>query len=208
VDDLILRLDVSGRPVSPGDALTRWLRTIPLGLLAGLATLAAGVLALVAGVTVVVTGRRPGRILRFQVWAVRLRLRTFTYLFLLQPNRPPVPARGLADDGADRATEVTVTPSPTLARWSPPARLLAMAPSIVIGVPVGLVVDLLYPVLAVVTAVRRGVPPRLAAFLADLEIWVAHVFLYLFLATDVLPPIAPRQRGVLEPDRVVEPPLL
>jgi hypothetical protein len=134
-------------------------------------------------------------ILRFQVWVVRHRFRTFGYMFLLHPDRPRVPARGLADDGTDASTEVTVTPSATLARWSPPTRLLAMLPSIVIGIPIGVVVDLLYPVVMVVVAVQRRVPPRFAVFFADMEVWVAHVFLYLFLATDVLPSIAPGRRG-------------
>ena len=198
MDDLILRVDVVGLPVSPGDALTRWLRCLPNLVLSGLATLAGVVVAVLGGAIAVVTGRRPTRLLRFLVWVMRVRARTFAWYFLLAPDRPAVPALGLSDDGTSAATEVTASPSPTIARWSPPARLLAMVPSIVIGLAIGILADLLYPVIVVVAAARRGLPDRWAAFLADLEVWAVHVFLYLFLATDVLPSIAPPRRGGVE----------
>lgn len=193
-ETLVIRVEYVPSEITPLDALTRWARSLPHLGLSGIGSLAGIANAFLIGGIVVVTGRRPRRLMAFQAWAVRERVRAFSYFFLLQPDRPAVPGIALVDDLTDPHTEVSTQPGATLERWAPVARLFTGLPFIVVGLPLAVVLDLLYPIAVSVAAVRRGWPDTYADLLVRSEEWAAHVFLYMFLATDARPALAPLRR--------------
>src|SRR5207302_3663737 len=72
-------------------------------------------------------------------------------------------------------------------RWTPMARPFAILPSLIVLVPIGLVLDVLYPVLMLAVGFNEGWPPAVAQFLVRVEEWTGEVLLYLFMATDHAP---------------------
>ena len=189
--DTHIRVTFDPSPMRPAQVLTRWARCLPHLALAGVATGVGAAVAVGMGVAVTVTGRRPMRPARWQVWAVRERVRCFSYFFLLRPTTPPFPNVGLVDDGNDLPTEVTVDLSPTLPRWSPFVRLAIGLPRIIVGLPLGVLLDGLYPFAVVVAAAHGGWSLETGNALARLEEWVAEVFLYMFFGSDDAPDLFP-----------------
>lgn len=178
-------------PVSPAEALTRWVRFIPHGVLTVASTVVGVGVAIVIGALVLVTGRRPERLVAVQVFAVRERLRTFGYFFLLRHDRLPVPGLDPTQDD-DPYSRVTVRPAAEVRRLEPVKRLALVLPTLLVGVPLGIVMDGLYPVLVVVAAVRGRVPVGWARLLVTVEEWVGRTFLYLYLGSDDRPPLVPQ----------------
>lgn len=191
-------------PIAARTALLRGLLALPHLALSGAATAAGFGTAPLLAAASSTTGRRPRGLVGLQAWVVRERIRAFSYFFLLRPDHPSIPAFGLTDDGGGRHTRLDV-PEPTpLGRIEPLRRVAHGLPRLLLGLPLAVVLDLAYPLLAVVVAVRRGWPPGWAARLAALEVWVAEVLLYLTLAADhrpqLLPPLgAPRVPVVAAP---------
>ncbi len=190
-EQLTIRLDAPQTTITARDAATRWARCIPLLLLTGVTALAGVLVAFAIGACVVVTGRRPSGLTGFQTWTVRVRARSFSWFFLLREDRPSVAAIGLVDEGDDPHVEVTTRPSPELARWEPFVRLPLAVPYLIIGGAFGLVLDLGYPMMLVVAAIRGRWPGWYRSIVVRTEPWAAHGFLYMYLATDARPPFAP-----------------
>lgn len=187
----VVHMSFDEAPVSPADALTRWVRYLPHAVLTVVSTVMGIGVAFVIGALVLVTGRRPERLVALQVFAVRERLRTFGYFFLLRHDWPGMPSLDPTQD-EDPYVQVTVRPVAELGRLEPVKRLVLVVPALVVGVPIGIVMDGLYPVLVVVAAARGRVPIGWARQLVTVEEWVGRSFLYLYLGSDDRPPLVPQ----------------
>ena len=129
-------------------------------------TIAVVPVALAIGVSVLATGRVPGRLAAFQVTVLRERVRFYTLLFALRSSSPPLATTVSATDpGDDPGTTVSVDVPATLPRWSLVTRPFVALPHVLALLPIGVVMDLCYP----------------------LWMAVAAVFLYVLLATDEAP---------------------
>ena len=172
-----------------------WWRPLVAALVSLPHVLWTGVLSLVAvpvviaiGVTVLVTGRVPARLAAFQVLVLRERVRAYALFFALRTDRPPLATRIAAlDPGDDPGTTVSVDIPATLPRWSLVTRPFVALPHVLALLPIGVVMDLCYPVWMVIAAVNRGWPPPFARLLIAIERWVGAVLLYVLLATDEAP---------------------
>lgn len=164
------------------------LRCVPHLLWNGVLNVAALPVAVVIGLAVLVTGRVPARLAAFQVTVLRERVRAYALLFALRTSNPPLVTRISADDpGDDPGTHVSLAVPSTLPRWSLFTRPFIALPHVVALLPIGVAMDLCYPLWMAIAAVNGGWPPPFARFLVAVERWVAAVFLYVLLATDERP---------------------
>ena len=140
------------------------------------------------GLSVLVTGRVPARLAAFQVLVLRERVRLYAMFFALRTTRPPLATRVTAiDPGDDPGTTVTVDVPTTLPRWSLVTRPFVVLPHVLFLLPIGVVMDVCYPVWMTIAAVNRGWPPSFARFLVAIERWVGAILLYVLLASDEAP---------------------
>jgi hypothetical protein len=162
---------------------------VPHLLVTGALTAASVGVAVVIGVAVAVTGRVPASLVRFQVMTLRERVRCYSYWFVLRESHPPFALALLLDDpGDDPATAVSIASPPEhLGRGALVIHWLRIVPHLVVLLPIGVVMDVCYPVWIVLAAVNRGWPESFARLLVAVERWVAHLALYALLATDTPP---------------------
>jgi hypothetical protein len=167
--------------------LVQWILCIPhllyTGLLSGLALVCvAGI-----GASVLLTGKVPAALGRLVVLSLRERVRCYTYFFVLRTDRPPYPTSPFEfDPGDDPRVELTIPLPATLPR-SAAFRVFTVLPHVLVLGPIGLVMDLLYPVWMVVAAVGRGWSPGATSFLLRVEHWVAAVIRYAAMVSDERP---------------------
>lgn len=167
--------------------LVQGLACLPHLLWTGILVGASVFVAFVIGIAVLVTGRVPARLGAFVVLSLRERVRTFSYFWLLRRDHPPFATTLTAvDPGDDPRTEVTVVVPDQLPRWSI-LRGILILPHLVVLVPIAVVIDLGYPVLAVWCAIRRGWPEGFERFLLRVERYVGAVTAYALLVTDEAP---------------------
>jgi len=158
--------------------LVQWVPCVPHNLVAGVLALLQIVVAALTAPYVVATGRVPAWVGRFHHRVLRHRASTFAFFFVLRTAFTDVP---VPFDGA---------PARRMSRWAPLGRPFAVLPQIVLLLPVGLVLDLCYPVWMVAIAVNGGWPPALRRRLVAVEAWVVMIIAYAFLATDERPTVA------------------
>lgn len=177
--------------------LVQWALAIPHVAYLGALTAGAGLAAVAVGATVLATRRVPPPLARFQVFTLRQRVRTYSYLWLLRRSSPPFATRVVADDpGDDPKTEVSMAVPSEAARSAPLVRPLAMVPHGLVLIPVGVLLDLLYPLLALSVALRRGWAPAAADSLVALERWVVALLAYVLLVADERPAFGLRAHTV------------
>jgi hypothetical protein len=176
--------------------LVHWVLVVPHGLATGALTAASLVVMFAIGLAVLVTGRVPQRLAAFQVMTVRERVRCYGFFFVLRRSLPPLSFAVTADDpGDDASSRVSVRIAPRLPRWSIFLRLFVLLPHLVVLIPIGVVMDLCYPVWMGLAAVNRGWPPSLQRTLLAVEHWVVEVAMYGLLVTERPPAFGLRAHG-------------
>ena len=182
-----VRIDV--RPVTAWwRPLVQGVLCIPHLLLSGALTAVSVVLALLLVPVVLVLGRVPRRLLAIQVLTLRERVRCYTYFFLLRETCPPYAlSPAMTDPGDDPLVTVSATAPASTPRWSAVSRMLVAAAHIAVLAPIGIVMDVCYPVWMLLAAANRGWPPALQRFLVLIERWVAAVVLYALFVTNEPP---------------------
>src|SRR5437899_12426742 len=157
----------------PWRPLVQWLLAVP-HLLYTTALIAASVVVWlgIAG-CVLATGQVPARLAEFQVFALRERVRTYSYFFALRSSYPPFATEIIAfDPGDDPPTHVAADGPIVVDRWSPCVRLFKMLPHLLALVPLGIVLDVLYPVWMVAAALTRCWPEGAAIVLIRIVGWL------------------------------------
>ena len=168
--------------------LVGWAVSLPGLAWTGVLTVATVPALLATAVAVLVTGRVPARLAAVQVLYLRQRVRVYSTFFALRTSVPPLATRlDATDPGDDPDTTETVAIPATLPRWSAFTRPLVALPHVLALLPIGVVMDVCYPVWMAIAAANRGWPPSFARFLVAVERWVGAVLLYLLLATDERP---------------------
>ena len=168
--------------------LVQWFLCVPHLLWTVALSLAAVPATLAIGLAVLVTGRVPGRLAAFQATVLRERVRCYAFFFVLRTSAPPLATRVAATDpGDDPGTTVSLEVPATLPRWSLFVRPFVVLPHVVALLPIGIVMDVCYPLWMTIAAVNGGWPPAFARFLVAVERWVGAVVLYALLATDERP---------------------
>lgn len=174
--------------IAPWRPYLHWFLGIPHLLFTAVLAVASAVTALLSAGWVVLTGRVPARLVEFEVYAVRERVRAYSHFFVLRASYPPFPRQVTAlEPGDDPQTHVSAVGPVRVPRWSPIVRLLVVLPHVLVLAPVGLVLDLLYPAWMIAAAVNGGWPDGMRRFLVRVEEWVAELMLYIFMATDKAP---------------------
>ena len=161
--------------------LVQWVLCLPHLVVAGASQLAQLPAFVVAGVVVAVTGRVPAWVGPFHARVLRHRASTFAYLFVLRTTSPP-----FTGDDADLARPLPPF-TPRAPRRSSVVRPLVVLPHVLVLLPVGVVLDLCYPVWMVGVAVNRGWPPAIARSILAVEAWVVAIIAYVTMATDERP---------------------
>ena len=168
--------------------LVQWFFCIPHLIYTGVLSVLSVAVALVIGVIVLVTGRVPRTLVRFQVMAIRERIRCFSYFFVLRRPHPPFATRAeLRDPGDDPLVEVSAEAPGTASRVSLVARPLICVPHLIALIPVAIVMDLCYPIWMVLASFSGGWPPAFEQLLVRVERWVAAVASYLTYVSDGAP---------------------
>jgi hypothetical protein len=168
--------------------LVQWVMCVPHLAYNGLLSAVSIVAHIVAIPIVVATGRLPRPLAELHVLVLRERARTFAFLFLLRRSRPPfATARTAEDPGDDPMQTVSVTIADRVPRSAPITRLFTVAPHVLVLLPIGACLDLLYPLWMILVAVNRGWPPGMARTLASIERWVVSVILYGTMVTNEPP---------------------
>src|SRR3954469_4290785 len=168
--------------------LVQWAMCIPHLVYNLVLQAAALVVWLITAICVIVTGRIPARLAEFQIFALRERVRTYSYLFVLRTSYPPFATEiSSLEPGDDPAVHVDAIGPINVPRWTPIMRPLVILPSLIVLVPIGALLDLLYPVLMLAVGFNEGWPSAFARFLVRVEEWTGEVLLYLFMATDHAP---------------------
>ena len=154
------------------------------GVLATLSALAWVPMAL----SVLVSGRVPSRLAGLQALALRERVRTYSYFFVLRESYPPHPmAPSLADPGDDESSDVSFE-VPLRVPRSAAFRSVAMVPHALVLAPIGLVMDLGYPLWMLVAVRNGGWPEWAERSLVRVERWVVGVVAYVGFLRDEPPP--------------------
>ena len=187
----MLRMGVSVRAESAMPwwrPLVQWVLCVPHLLWAGVLSVASGVVTVGAGLVLLVTGRLPVGAVRFQALVLRERVRAYSCFFLLRSDIPPLATAATAlDPGDDPLVRVEATGTPAPSRWSLLTRGLVVLPHVLVLVPVGVAMDLCYPLWAIGAAVNRGWPPGVERFLVQVEGWVGAIIAYVSFASDERP---------------------
>lgn len=182
-----VRIDVDS-PVEWWRPLVHWLLCAPHLLYTGVLAAASVAVALPMGVVVLATGRVPQRMAGFQVLTLRERARCYSHFFVLRRSLPPLATAAAFDDpGDDPMVEVSVTPPASAARWSLLLRPFVVLPHLLVLVPIGIVMDLCYPVWMVLAAAHRGWPATFERLLIRVERWVLAVAMYALLVSNEPP---------------------
>lgn len=169
--------------------LVQWFLCLPHLLYVGVLTVLAFGAAVGVAASVLATGRVPRRLGAFQVMYLRERARCFSCFWVLRTSVPPY-ATGLTttvDPGDDPMVTVSLDVPERLPRTAALTRPLAVLPHLLVLAPIGIVLDVCYPVWMLVAAVNRGWTPGTAAFLVRAEGWVVAAVGYAFLVTDRRP---------------------
>ena len=194
-NEVDVRLDVDD-DIEWWRPLVHWILVIPHGLATGALTAASLVVMFAIGLAVLVTGRVPRRLAEFQVMTVRERVRCYGFFFVLRRSLPPLTFPVQADDpGDDPASHLSVAMAERLPRWSIFTRLFVLLPHLVVLIPMGVVMDLCYPVWMSLAAINRGWPPGLRRTLVAVEHWVVELALYGLLVTERPPAFGLRAHG-------------
>ena len=182
----VVRIEVS--PVSWWRPLVQWLLCIPHLLLTGAMAVASVAIAFLIAPIVLLTGKAPARLVAFQVTSLRERVRCYAYFFVLRESRPPYAlAPRLRDPADDPLVEVSASPPERMSRWALLARPFVVLPHLLVLVPIGVVMDVCYPVWMLLVAANRGWPAGLERLLIQIEAWVTAVALYALFVTDEAP---------------------
>ena len=190
-----VRLDVDAE-IEWWRPLVHWVLVVPHGLATGALTGASVVVMVAIGLALLVTGRVPQRLAAFQVMTVRERVRCYGFFFVLRRSLPPLSFPVRADDpGDDPASTVSVVLAERLPRWSILVRVFVLLPHLAVLIPIGLVMDLCYPVWMALAAVNRGWPPSLRRTLLAVEHWVVELAMYGLLVTERPPAFGLRAHG-------------
>jgi hypothetical protein len=92
------------------------------------------------------------------------------------------------DPEDDPLVVVSATPPVITDRASVARRPLTLLAHLVVLIPLGAFLDLLYPVWMLVLVVRGRWPDRLLRVVLEVERWVGALVLYVTFASDVRPP--------------------
>ena len=168
--------------------LVRALLCIPHLVWTGVLQVASIAVSFAIAAHVLANGRVPVRLGAFQVLALRERVRCYSYFFVLRATAPPLATEiRTSDPGDDPLVVVSASPPIHTDRASVLRRPLTLLGHLVVLLPLGLFLDLLYPVWMVVLAVRGRWPHRLLRLVLEVERWVGALVLYVTYASDERP---------------------
>lgn len=168
--------------------LMQWFLCLPHLLYLGALTVLAFGAAVGVAAAVLATGRVPRRLGAFQVMYLRVRARCFSCFWVLRTSVPPYATTATATDpGDDPMVIVSLDVPERLPRTAVLTRPLVVLPHLLVLAPIGIVLDVCYPVWMLVAAVNRGWTPGTAAFLVRVERWVVAALGYALLVTDQRP---------------------
>lgn len=181
-----IRVEVE-RPIERWRPLVQGILCIPHLLVNGVLAAASAPVTLWMGLVVLAGRRVPPRLAAFQVLVLRERVRAYSYLFLLRRSMPPFTfAVVTTDPGDDPVVTVSIDP-PTTAERAALLRGIRVLPHVILLAPVGLVMDLLYPVWMLVAIANQGWPPGIERFIVRVERWVLAIVMYVTLVSNDRP---------------------
>ena len=181
-----VRVEVE-RPIERWRVLVQGILCIPHLLVNGVLTAASAPVTLWMGIVVLLGRPVPPRLAAFQVMVLRERVRAYSYLFLLRRSRPPYAFDLVTTDpGDDPVVTVSIEPPLRVERGAL-LRSLWVLPQVLVLAPVGLVMDVLYPVWMVVAIVNRGWPPSIERIIVGVERWVLAIVMYVVLVSNERP---------------------
>jgi hypothetical protein len=176
------------RDIARWQPLVRFFACIPHLIWTGILQLASIVVSFVIAGAVLVNGRVPVRLGAFQVLCLRERVRCYSYFFLLRTSAPPLATQiSTADPGDDPLVVVSAVPPVVTDRASVVRRPLTLLGHLVLLLPLGVFLDLLYPVWMAVLVVRGRWPDRLLRLVLEVERWVGVLVLYVTYGSDERP---------------------
>lgn len=182
----VVRVDIE-RPIERWRPLVQWFLCLPHLLWNGVLTGLSGPVALVCGLVALAGRPIPPKLLAFQALVLRERVRAYSQLFLLRRSFPPfATAVTSVDPGDDPVVTVSYDP-PATAERAALLRSLRVLHHVIVLLPVGAAMDLLYPLWALVAAVNGGWPPAFERLIVRVERWVLAIVAYVTLLTDERP---------------------
>ena len=168
--------------------LVRVVLCIPHLVWTGVLQVASILLSFVIAGAVLASRRIPVRLAAFQVLCLRERVRCYSYFFLLRTTAPPLATQiSTADPGDDPLVVVSASPAVVTDRASVLRRPLTLLVHLVVLLPLGLFLDLLYPVWMAVLVVRGRWPDPLLRIVLAVERWVGVLVLYVTYGSDERP---------------------
>lgn len=181
-----IRVEVE-RPIERWRPFVQWVLCIPHLLVNGVLAGLSAPVTLVMGIAVLMGRPVPPRLAAFQVLVLRERVRTYSYLFLLRRSAPPFTfVVSTTDPGDDPVVTVSIDP-PATAERTALLRSLWVLPQVIALAPVGALMDLLYPVWALVAVANRGWPPGFERVIVRVERWVLAIVMYVTLVSNERP---------------------
>jgi hypothetical protein len=183
----VVTMDVQ-RALARWQPLVRALACLPHLVWTGVLQVASIAVSFVIAAAVLATGRVPVRLGAFQVLCLRERVRCYSYFFLLRTSAPPLATQiCTTDPGDDPLVTVSAHPPVTTTRASVFRRPWTLLGHLVVLLPLGLFLDLLYPIWMAILVLRGRWPDRLLRLLLEVERWVGAVVLYVTYASDERP---------------------
>jgi Domain of unknown function (DUF4389) len=176
------------RDIARWQPLVRAFACLPHLVWTGVLQIASVAVSFVIAGAVLVSGRVPVRLGAFQVLCLRERVRCYSYFFLLRTSAPPLATEVcITDPGDDPMVIVSASPPVVTDRRSVVRRPLTLLGHLVVLLPLGLFLDVLYPVWMGTLVVRRRWPDNLLRLVLEVERWVGAVVLYVTYASDERP---------------------
>jgi hypothetical protein len=176
------------RDIARWRPIVRFFACIPHLVWTGVLQLASVIVSFVIAGAVLLTGRVPVALGAFQVLCLRERVRCYSYFFVLRSSAPPMAtAVSTEDPGDDPFVVVSATPPVVTDRGSVLRRPLTLLGHLVVLLPLGLFLDLLYPVWMVLLVVRGRWPEKVLRLVLEVERWVGALVLYVTYASDHRP---------------------
>jgi len=183
----VITIDVQ-REVVRWHPLVRVFLCIPHLVWTGVLQIASVLVSFAIAAVVLATGRVPVRLGAFQVLSLRERVRCYSYFFVLRATAPPLATElSTTDPGDDPLVVVSAIPPVITDRASVVRRPLTLLAHLVALLPLGLFLDLLYPVWMLVLVVHGRWPDRLLRLVLEVERWVGALILYVTYASDERP---------------------